>query len=135
MVTYGDGLSDIDLKGLLKYHQEHGKLMTMTAVQPEGKFGAISSSEKGLVEIFEEKPRGDGAWINAGFMVCQPKMIDYIEDDKTVLEQAPMNNLANDNELMAFKHGGFWKPMDTLRDKLQLEELWKAGQAPWKVYK
>jgi len=133
MLTYGDGLADIDLKGLLDFHQQHGKLITMTAVQPDGRFGAISSTKKGLVEKFEEKPRGDGSWINGGYMVCQPEVIDYIEDDNTIFEQTPMNNLARDKELMAFKHTGFWKPMDTLRDKILLEELWEKGQAPWKV--
>jgi len=131
MLTYGDGLADINIKKLLKFHQGHGKLMTMTSVQPDGRFGAISSSGNGLVEKFEEKPRGDGAWINGGFMVCQPGVLDYIEDDQTILEQAPLNNLATDKELMAFRHDGFWKPMDTLRDKLQLEKLINKGIAPW----
>jgi len=135
MLTYGDGLADIDLKELLNFHQDHGKLLTMTAVQPEGRFGAISTSKNGLVEKFEEKPRGDGSWINGGYMLCQPEVIDYIEGDKTVLEQVPMNNLARDNELMAFKHIGFWKPMDTLRDKQLLEGLWNTGRAPWKVWR
>jgi len=135
MLTYGDGLADIDLKELLNFHQDHGKLLTMTAVQPEGRFGAISTSKNGLVEKFEEKPRGDGSWINGGYMLCQPEVIDYIEGDKTVFEQVPMNNLARDNELMAFKHIGFWKPMDTLRDKQLLEGLWNTGRAPWKVWR
>ena len=104
----------------------------MTAVQREGRFGAISATENNLVEKFEEKPRGDGSWINGGYMVCQPEVIDYIGDDKTVFEQQPMANLARDKELMAFQHNGFWKPMDTLQDKMVLEKLWKTGQAPWK---
>jgi glucose-1-phosphate cytidylyltransferase len=133
MLTYGDGLADINLKGLLDFHQQHGKLITMTAVQPDGRFGAISTTKNGLVEKFEEKPRGDGSWLNGGYMVCEPGVIDYIEDDNTIFEQMPMNNLARDKELMAFKHTGFWKPMDTLRDKILLEELWQKGQAPWKV--
>jgi glucose-1-phosphate cytidylyltransferase len=135
MLTYGDGLADINLKELLGFHQNHGKLITMTAVQREGRFGSISTSKNNLVEKFEEKPRGDGAWINGGYMVCQPEVVDYIEDDKTVFELEPMNHLARDKELMAFQHSGFWKPMDTLQDKVLLETLWKTGQAPWKISK
>lgn len=135
MLTYGDGLADIDLKGLLDFHQRHGKLITMTAVQPDGRFGAISTTNKGLVEKFEEKPRGDGSYLNGGYMVCQPEVFDYINDDNTIFEQEPLNNLARDKELMAFKHTGFWKPMDTLRDKIFLEELWKKDQAPWKFWR
>ena len=131
MLTYGDGVADINFKDLLKFHQEHGKLVTMTSIQPEGRFGAISSTEKGLIEKFEEKPKGDGAWINGGFMVCQPEVLNYIENDQTILEQQPLNNLANDKEIMAYKHRGFWKPMDTLRDKNQLEKLIITGKAPW----
>jgi glucose-1-phosphate cytidylyltransferase len=131
MLTYGDGVSDINLHELLKFHQDHGKLMTITSVQPEGRFGSISSTKKGLIEKFEEKPKGDGAWINGGFMVCQPEVLNYIENDQTVFEQNPLNNLAKDNELMGYKHSGFWKPMDTLRDKNQLEKLIKMGKAPW----
>ena len=131
MLTYGDGVADVNLSDLLKFHQDHGKLMTLTTVQPEARFGVISSNEKGLIEKFKEKPKGDGVWINGGFMVCQPEVINYIENDETILEQKPLSNLAKDNELMSFKHSGFWKPMDTLRDKKQLEELISAGKAPW----
>jgi glucose-1-phosphate cytidylyltransferase len=131
MLTYGDGVADVNLNDLLKFHQDHGKLMTLTSVQPEARFGAISSNEKGLIEKFKEKPKGDGEWINGGFMVCQPEILNYIENDETVLEQKPLSNLATDNELMAFKHTGFWKPMDTLRDKNQLEELISTAKAPW----
>jgi glucose-1-phosphate cytidylyltransferase len=131
MLTYGDGVADINLRDLLKFHEDHGKLMTMTTVQPEGRFGAISATTKGLIEKFEEKPKGDGAWINGGFMVCQPDVLNYIENDETVFEQIPLNNLVNDNELMAYQHTGFWKPMDTLRDKNYLEELITMGKAPW----
>jgi glucose-1-phosphate cytidylyltransferase len=105
--------------------------MTLTSVQPEARFGAIISNEKGLIKKFKEKPKGDGEWINGGFMVCQPEILNYIENDETVLEQKPLSNLAIDNELMAFKHTGFWKPMDTLRDKNQLEELISTAKAPW----
>ena len=134
MLTYGDGLADIDLKGLLDFHQNHRKLITMTAVQREGRFGTITT-QNNLVEKFEEKPRGDGAWINGGYMVCHPEVIDYIEDDRTVFEQQPLAMLARNKELMAFKHNGFWKPMDTLRDKIVLDELWQTGQAPWKLWR
>ena len=131
MLTYGDGVADVNLSDLLKFHQDHGKLMTLTSVQPEARFGVISSNEKGLIEKFKEKPKGDGVWINGGFMVCQPEVLNYIENDETILEQKPLGNLAKDNELMSFKHSGFWKPMDTLRDKNQLEELISTGKAPW----
>lgn len=131
MLTYGDGVADVNLNDLLKFHQDHGKLMTLTSVQPEARFGAIISNEKGLIKKFKEKPKGDGEWINGGFMVCQPEILNYIENDETVLEQKPLSNLAIDNELMAFKHTGFWKPMDTLRDKNQLEELISTAKAPW----
>ena len=134
MLTYGDGLADINLHKLLEFHKSHGKLMTVSSVQPEGRFGAISSSKEGLIEKFEEKPIGDGAWINGGFMVCQPQVLNFIEGDSTVLEQEPMNKLACTQELMSFKHFGFWKPMDTLRDKNQLEALIKKGEAPWMVW-
>jgi glucose-1-phosphate cytidylyltransferase len=135
MLTYGDGVANVDFKKLLRFHQDHGKLMTMTSIQPEGRFGAISSKENGLIESFEEKPKGDGAWINGGFMVCQPEVLNYIENDQTILEQKPLNDLACDKEIMAYKHRGFWKPMDTLRDKNQLEELIKLGNAPWIKWK
>jgi glucose-1-phosphate cytidylyltransferase len=131
MLTYGDGVADVNLKELLKFHKDHGKLMTITSVQPEGRFGALSSKENGLIESFKEKPKGDGAWINGGFMVCQPEVLHYVENDKTVLEQKPLNDLARDKEIMAYKHRGFWKPMDTLRDKNQLENLIENGNAPW----
>lgn len=131
LLTYGDGLSDINFKEQLKFHQSHGKLMTMTSVQPEGRFGAISASEEGLIEKFEEKPKDDGVWVNGGFMICEPEVLDYIEGDQTIFEQEPLNNIAKDKELMAFKHSGFWKPMDTLRDKNQFENFINNGTAPW----
>ena len=131
MLTYGDGVADIDINALVRFHESHGKLMTMTAVQREGRFGAISTSENSLVTTFEEKPIGDGAWINGGFMVCQPGVLEYIKNDQTVFEQEPMSNLAFNKQLMAFRHEGFWKPMDMLRDKIVLEKLWETNQAPW----
>jgi glucose-1-phosphate cytidylyltransferase len=132
MMTYGDGLADIDIKKLLEYHRSHGKLATVTAVQPKGRFGALSLSSDLRVENFQEKVQGDESWINAGFFVLQPEVFDYIGGDHTIFEKEPLENLAKDGQLMAFKHSGFWHPMDTLRDKKYLEELWESGKAPWK---
>ncbi len=135
MLTYGDGLSDVNLGELEKFHRKNGKLMTLTTVQPEGRFGALDLDGVN-VRRFAEKPKGDGSWINGGFFVCEPKIFDYIKDsDATILERAPLENLASDNQLVAFKHENFWKPMDTLRDKMQLEQLWTENKAPWKVWK
>ncbi|MGD8368920.1 MAG: glucose-1-phosphate cytidylyltransferase, partial [Desulfobacterales bacterium] len=130
MLTYGDGVADIDLRALLNFHQSHSKALTMTAVQPEGRFGAVDSNSAGLIESFHEKPRGDGAWINGGFFVCQPKVFDYItEGDRSVFERAPLEKLAQDRQIYAYKHRGFWKCMDTLRDKVLLNHLWENSQA------
>ena len=134
MLTYGDGVGDINIKQLVEFHQSHGKLITMTSVQPEGRFGSIIIDENELVQKFQEKPKGDGSWINAGFFVCQPEVIDYIADDKTFFEKEPLENLAAKQQLISFKHRGFWKPMDTLRDKLQLEEKWVTDTAEWKIW-
>jgi len=134
MLTYGDGVSDINIKELVAFHQAHGKLATVTSIQPGGRFGALELGEHDLVRGFQEKPQGDGGWINAGFMVIEPKVFDYIADDGTVLEKEPLVNLAKDDELIAYKHRGFWQPMDSLRDKTQLDQLWKSGRAPWKVW-
>lgn len=134
MLTYGDGVADVNIKELVAYHKTHGKLATVTSIQPSGRFGALNLTGNNLVHGFQEKPKGDGAWINAGFFVMEPKVFDYIADDKTVLEKEPLENLAGDEELVAYKHNGFWQPMDTLRDKNHLEELWKQGTAPWKVW-
>jgi len=135
MLTYGDGVSDINIEELVKFHKSHGKAMTMTSAQPEGRFGALNIEENNQVSSFQEKPKGDGGWINAGFFVCEPKVFDYItEGDGTVFEQAPLQNLAKDGEIFTFKHDGFWKPMDTLRDKQQLQKHWESGKAPWKVW-
>ena len=131
--TYGDGVADLDIGRLVKFHHEHERLATMTAVQPPGRFGALSIDE-GRIRAFEEKPRGDGAWVNGGFFVLSPKVIDYIEGDDTIWEQEPLRNLAADGELMAYHHHGFWQPMDTLRDKNHLEALWRQAKAPWKVW-
>jgi glucose-1-phosphate cytidylyltransferase len=135
--TYGDGVSDIDIKKLMAFHKESGRLATLTAVQPPGRYGALGFDTKAPEKVtsFQEKPEGDGAWINGGFFVLEPEAIDYIENgDQTVWEREPLTQLARDGELSAFRHSGFWKPMDTLRDRVELERLWNSGNAPWKVW-
>jgi glucose-1-phosphate cytidylyltransferase len=134
LLTYGDGVSDVDLKELISFHKKHGKLITMTAVQPEGRFGALET-DGSRVESFLEKPKGDGSWINGGFFVCQPEVLDYIKDDKTVFEQEPLQQLAKDGQLFNYRHEGFWKCMDTLRDKKVLNEMWDEGHAKWKTWR
>ena len=135
MLTYGDGVSDIDINELVKFHKSHGKSMTMTSAQPEGRFGALDIDEIDKVCEFKEKPKGDGNWINAGFFVCEPKVFDYItEGDETVFEQEPLKNLAKDGEIFTYKHHGFWRPMDSLKDKNDLNKLWDTNQAKWKVW-
>jgi glucose-1-phosphate cytidylyltransferase len=131
--TYGDGLADVDIRDSLEFHRAHGKHATITAVQPPGRYGALQIEEE-TVRDFHEKPLGDGAWINGGFFVLEPSVIDRIADDATIWEREPMEGLAHDGQLVAYKHHGFWRPMDTLRDKSQLEELWLSGKAPWKVW-
>ena len=132
MLTYGDGVGDINIPELFKFHNTHGKAITMTAVQPEGRFGSLQINQEEKVTSFQEKPKGDGSWINAGFFVCQPEVFDYIkEGDKTIFERSPLESLANDEQLYTYKHKGFWKPMDTLRDKTQLEEMIDQNTAPW----
>jgi glucose-1-phosphate cytidylyltransferase len=132
-LTYGDGVSDVDIAETVSFHRRHGKLATVTAVQPPGRFGAVCL-DGDAVRGFQEKPLGDGAWINGGFFVFEPQVIDRIEGDATLLEREPLESLASEGELMAHKHTGFWQPMDTLRDKNQLEALWQSGRAPWKVW-
>lgn len=132
LLTYGDGVADVDISKLLAFHRQHGKKITLTTLQPEGRFGLIDFNGEGCVKSFIEKPRGDAAWINAGFFVCEPGVLDYIGGDTTVFEQDPLMKLAADGQLYAYKHEGFWKPMDTLRDKIKLNELWDKGEAPWK---
>lgn len=133
--TYGDGVSNIDITKLIEFHKAEGGLATLTAVQPPGRFGAISwKDEQTRIDRFYEKPSGDGSWVNGGYFVLEPEVIDYVTDDSTVWEQEPLNKLAQDGQLFAFKHDGFWQPMDTLRDKNHLEELWRSGKAPWKVW-
>lgn len=135
MLTYGDGVADVNLKELLNFHREHGKIATVTAVQPSGRFGALNIESDSAVSNFIEKPVGDGGWINGGFFVFEPEIFKYLKDDTTVLEKEPLETLANQYQLDAYKHKGFWKPMDTLRDKIELEKLWESGKAPWKVWK
>jgi len=134
-VTYGDGVADIDLGKLVAFHREQGTLATLTAVQPEGRFGAVHLHEnQTLIDQFQEKPEGDGAWINGGFFVLEPSVIDYIASDDTVFELEPLRALAREQQLSAFKHSGFWHPMDTIRDHANLESMWESGNAPWKVW-
>lgn len=129
--TYGDGVSDVNLGALFQFHQSHGLLATVTAVKPPGRFGALSLKGHSIID-FQEKPAGDGAWINGGFFVLSPKVLNFIHDDQTVWEREPMERLAREDQFRAFIHEGFWQPMDTLRDKALLEDLWQTGQAPWK---
>lgn len=133
--TYGDGVSDTDISATVDFHKKSGRLATMTVVQPPGRFGAISlGANETTIESFQEKPDGDGAWVNGGYFVCEPGVIDYIDGDDTTWEQEPLRNLAHDGQLNAYKHPGFWQPMDTLNDKNKLEKMWAANQAPWKVW-
>ena len=134
MLTYGDGVADIDIKALLEFHRRHGKYATITSVQPSGRFGALRLDEHDNVISFLEKPRGDGASINGGFFVLEPQIFDYIQGDETLWEKEPLENLARDGQLAAYRHGGFWKAMDTLRDKRELENLWNSGRAAWKIW-
>ncbi|MEQ1665851.1 MAG: glucose-1-phosphate cytidylyltransferase [Bdellovibrionales bacterium] len=132
-LTYGDGVSDVNIAELLKFHKAHGGLATLTAAQPPGRFGALSIEDT-MIKSFKEKPVGDSNWINGGFFVLSPKVIDLIKDDSTVWEKEPLEKLAQSQQLHAFHHSGFWQPMDTLRDKTQLEQLWSSGKAPWKTW-
>jgi glucose-1-phosphate cytidylyltransferase len=130
--TYGDGVADINIVKLIEFHQHHGKLATITAVQPAGRYGALDLRSENKVGGFIEKPQGDGGWINGGFFVLSPKCLDLITNDSTPWEAAPLNTLVAEEQLVAYQHAGFWQPMDTLRDKNHLEDLWQTGQAPWK---
>jgi glucose-1-phosphate cytidylyltransferase len=132
MLTYGDGVADINIDELLKFHKLQGGYITLTAVLPEGKFGALNVDPDSKVNSFQEKPKGDGSWVNGGFFVCEPEVMNYIDDrDDVAFESEPLNNLAKAGKLSAYKHDGFWKPMDMLRDKIQLEELIETHKAPW----
>lgn len=134
LLTYGDGLSDVNIEELLHFHKAHGKLCTVTSVQPTGRFGALALGEDAQVTSFIEKPKGDGAWVNGGFFVCEPSVIDFIDDDAMTWEKEPMERIAAAGQMKAFNHTGFWKPMDTLRDKQELEAEWAGGAAQWKTW-
>lgn len=134
MLTYGDGVSDINIDKLLEFHRSHGKLATVTAVQPSGRYGVLGLNDESTVLEFVEKPKTLDAWINGGFFVLEPEIFDYIEDDKTSFESIPLTNLAKDGQIVAYRHPGFWKCMDTQRDKNVLEKMWNDEQAPWNVW-
>lgn len=134
-MTYGDGVSDVNISELIKFHNIHKSLATLTAVKPPGRFGAFKlDMDQTKIYSFKEKPQGDGAWINGGFFVLEPNVIDYIQGDLTTWEREPMERLAREGQLAAYKHEGFWHPMDTLRDKMYIERLWENGEAPWKIW-
>ncbi|AST90643.1 MULTISPECIES: glucose-1-phosphate cytidylyltransferase [Sutcliffiella] len=134
MVTYGDGVSDLNIQELISFHKSHNKIATLTAVQPEGRFGSLSIGKENIITKFFEKPKGDNNWINGGFFVFEPEIFQYLSNDQTILEKEPLMNLSEDGELMAYKHHGFWHPMDTLKDKKALTSLWYSGNAPWKQW-
>ncbi|MGO9016295.1 MAG: glucose-1-phosphate cytidylyltransferase [Dissulfurispiraceae bacterium] len=134
MLTYGDGVADVDIGGLLEFHKSHDKAATITSVQPTGRYGALELDEKSRVTNFQEKPQGDGAWVNGGFFVLEPEVFDYISGDEIIWEREPLEYLASHGQLDAYKHQGFWKCMDTLRDKTELETLWSSRNAPWKKW-
>lgn len=134
LLTYGDGVSNVDITKLVEFHKENKKLCTVTSVQPSGRFGALDINQDNLVHSFMEKPKGDGAWVNGGFFVCEPAVFDYIEGDATTWEREPMEQIAYKGEMVTYKHEGFWKPMDTLRDKHELEADWVSGKAKWKTW-
>jgi glucose-1-phosphate cytidylyltransferase len=133
--TYGDGLSDVDISGSIAFHKKHKKLATLTATRPPGRYGALKIGDKDVVKSFQEKPEGDGSWVNGGFFVLSPKVLDKINDDQSSWENDVLPILADENQLSAFKHSGFWQPMDTLREKNMLNQLWVDNRAPWKVWK
>ena len=133
-MTYGDGVADVDIDKLLSFHKEHNKLATMTAIKPNSRFGVLDLTDNNEVTAFREKSDIDSGWINAGFMVLEPKVLDFVKDDTIMFENEPMEKLASDGQLMCYKHNGFWQCMDTLRDKEKLEELWNKNKAPWKVW-
>jgi glucose-1-phosphate cytidylyltransferase len=134
LLTYGDGVADVDIKQTIEVHQKSGKYLTMTTHQPKGKLGVLNISDDGTVESFKEKPSETGTWINAGFFVCEPAIFNYLEGDHEMFEKEPMQRIICEKQLNAFKHTGFWKPMDTLRDNIELNEIWEAKNAPWKIW-
>ena len=133
LCTYGDGLADIDLEALLAFHKSHGKIATMTAVQPSSRFGVLDLDDAGSIDKFKEKPQVEG-WINIGYFIFEPEIFDYLGDDTTVLEQSPLHRLAEDGQISAYRHTGFWEPMDTYREALMLNEMWESGSAPWRTW-
>ena len=133
MVTYGDGLGDVDIRSLVAFHRAHGKMATVTAVRPQSRFGAVML-DGDAVQRFLEKPQAEEGWINGGFFVCEPGVFDFLQGDRTILEREPLERLSQEKQLMAYRHTGFWQPMDTLREKELLESLWLSGKAPWKVW-
>jgi glucose-1-phosphate cytidylyltransferase len=136
LLTYGDGVTDLNISETIKFHKKAGKLLTVTAYKPQGKFGSLEINESGIVTSFTEKPAGDGNWINAGYFICQPEVFDYIGDeDSVIFEKIPLENIAKDGEMASYKHQGFWKPMDILRDNIELNEMWDNNKAPWKIWK
>jgi len=137
MLTYGDGVSDIDLRKLVEFHRSHGKLVTLTSIQTPGRYGNIQTDGDGRVVYFEEKPKGDGYWINGGFFVLEPGVFDYLEGNMDAIqwEHGPLVKIANDQQLCAYRHSGFWKCMDALRDRIELEQMWNTGNARWKIWK
>lgn len=132
--TYGDGVSDVDITKSVAFHKSHGKQVTITATRPQGRYGALKITNEGMVNCFQEKPEGDGSWVNGGFFVLSPRVLDRISGDDTSWEGEPLTGLAADGEVAAFKHSGFWQPMDTLREKNLLNDLWNSGKAPWKIW-
>lgn len=134
MLTYGDGVGDVNIAELVAFHKAHGCLATLTSTQPSGRFGALGLADDDQVVGFQEKPKGDGHWVNAGFFVLEPQIFDRLEGDDTIFERGPLETLAKNRQLKAFRHDGFWQPMDTLRDKSLLDDLWKTGSAPWKLW-
>jgi glucose-1-phosphate cytidylyltransferase len=134
MMTYGDGVGNVNINELIKFHAQHKKYATITGVQPTGRFGAMDLQDDDTVRAFYEKPVGDRTWVNGGFFVLQPEIFNFIKDDTTTWERDPLEKLGMENQLVAYKHSGFWKPMDTLRDRTELENLWQSGKAPWKIW-
>ena len=134
LLTYGDAVSNVNITELVNSHNNSNKKITMTAVQPEGKFGALNIDENSSINTFNEKPKGDGTWVNGGFFVCEPEVLNYIQDDSTMFEREPLTNLAKEGSMNAFKHTNFWQCMDNLRDKNSLIDLWDSGKAPWKLW-
>jgi glucose-1-phosphate cytidylyltransferase len=134
MLTYGDGVADININTLVDFHKKNNKYCTVTAVQPSGRFGLLNINEENQVNSFFEKPKGDGSWINGGYFVCEPQIFDFIDGDETIWEKNPMERIATEGQMCAFKHQGFWRPMDTLKDKMDLNDMWNQNNAPWKIW-